>query len=413
MTNTTPSSPFNAEDIRAQFPILTREINGKPLAYLDNAASAQTPTAVIDALTHQYTSSYANVHRGLHTLANETTDAFETARATAAQFLGAQSPNNIVFTSGGTGAMNIAAMGLAHMLQEEDEIILSVAEHHSNIVPWHFLREKRGAVIKWVGLTSDGALDLDDYKAKLSPRTKIVSLTHMSNVMGTITRPEDVVGPAHAVGAKILMDGCQAGVHLPMDVTTWGVDYYVLTGHKIYGPNGIGVLYGTDAALEALEPSLGGGEMIETVSQEGVSFAPPPARFEPGTPPIIPAIGLGAAMRWLRQYDLAEIHAHEMALYEAAAQKLSAIDGLKIHGTSPQKGAVLSFSIDGVHPHDIAQILDNYGVAIRAGQHCANPLMDYLGVHATARASFAAYNTLSDVDQLAEGLAKAVKMLRM
>lgn len=397
--------------IRAEFPILAREVNGHPLVYLDNAASAQKPVAVIDALAGQMRTAYANVHRGLHTLANETTEAFEAARETVRAFLNARSTDNIVFTKGSTEGINLVASALAARIQPGDEIVLSIMEHHSNIVPWHFLRERHGAVLRWVGLTEDGSLDMDAMAAAIGPKTKMVAITHMSNVFGTVVDVAAITRLAHAAGAEILIDGSQAAVHLPVDVQAIGCDWYVITGHKIYGPTGIGALYGTAAALDRARPYQGGGEMIEIVETERVTYNTAPHKFEAGTPPILEAIGFGAALRWLGEFDKAEIAAHEHALYERAAGVLRQVNGIRIHGEAPGKGAVLAFSLEGAHPHDIAQIVDRYGVAIRAGHHCAQPLMQHLGVAATARASFALYNTEAEVDALGEALAKARKML--
>lgn len=407
----TETRPLDLVAIRAEFPILSREIHGRPLVYFDNAASAQKPETVIEAMAGQARTSYANVHRGLHTLANETTEAFEAARETVRAFLNTASAEEIVFTKGGTEAINLVASGLAGEIQPGDEILLSLMEHHSNIVPWHFLRERHGAVIKWVNVLEDGALDMADLEAKLSPRTRLVALTHMSNVLGTVTDAAEIVRLAHAAGAEVLFDGCQAGVHLPIDVQALDCDYYVLTGHKIYGPTGIGALYGRRAALDRLRPYQGGGEMIETVETDRVTYNEPPHKFEAGTPPILEAVGLGAAIRWLGQFDSADIIAHEHALYARARDGLRAINGLTVHGEAPGKGAVLSFSLEGAHPHDIAQLLDRYGIAIRAGHHCAQPLMKHLGVTATARASFGLYNTEDEVDVFLEALEKARGML--
>ena len=407
----TEYQPLDIAALRQEFPILEREVNGRPLVYLDNAASAQKPDAVIEAMAGQMRTAYANVHRGLHTLANETTEAFEAARETVRAYLNAGSTDEIVFTKGGTEAINLVASGLAAEIQPGDEILLSVMEHHSNIVPWHFLRERHGAVIKWVTLNADGSLDMADLEAKLSPRTRIVAVTHMSNVLGTVTDAAEIVRLAHDAGAEVLFDGCQAGVHLPIDVQALGCDYYVLTAHKIYGPTGIGALYGKRSSLERLRPYQGGGEMIETVEMDHVTYNEPPHKFEAGTPPILEAIGFGAALNWLRQYDPHAVIEHEHALYAHAREALSVVNGISVHGEAPGKGAVLSFSLEGAHPHDIAQILDRYGVAVRAGHHCAQPLMTYLGVPATARASFGIYNTVEDVDAFAEALEKARGML--
>ncbi len=397
--------------IRAEFPILARQVNGHPLVYLDNAASAQKPDAVIDAMANQARTAYANVHRGLHTLANEATEAFEAARETVRAFLNAPSTDNVIFTKGSTEGINLVASALAARIQPGDEIVLSIMEHHSNIVPWHFLRERHGAVLRWVGLTADGSLDMDAMRAAIGPKTKMVAVTHMSNVLGTVTDVAAIAAMAHGVGAQLLADGSQAAVHLSVDVQALGCDWYVFTGHKLYGPTGIGALYGTAEALDRARPYQGGGEMIEIVETDRVTYNTPPHKFEAGTPPILEAVGLGAALRWMGQFDTAEVAAHEHALYTRAREALRGINGLKVHGEAPGKGAVLSFSLEGAHPHDLAQILDRYGVAIRAGHHCAQPLMQYLGVSATARASFALYNTQGEVNAFAEALAKARKML--
>lgn len=402
---------LNIDQIRQQFPILRREVNGHPLVYLDNAASAQKPEAVLKAMTGQASHAYANVHRGLHTLANETTEAFENARAVVQRFINAPAPENIIFTKGGTEAMNLVASGIGQQIQSGDEIVLSVMEHHSNIVPWHFLRERYGAVLKWVPVLEDGSLDMQAYQDVLSERTKFVSVTHMSNVLGTVTDAARIVRLAHDAGAQVLLDGCQAGVHLDIDVEALGCDFYVLTGHKIYGPTGIGALYGTAEALDRLAPYQGGGEMIEIVEQDRVTYNEAPHKFEAGTPPILEAIGLGAAIDWLGAFDFEEITEHEDRLYRRAFDALSGINGLRMHGQASGKGPVLSFSADGIHPHDIAQLLDRYGIAVRAGHHCAQPLMTHLGVSATARASFGIYNTVEEVDAFIDALHKARSML--
>ncbi|WP_225907920.1 cysteine desulfurase [Hyphomonas sediminis] len=403
--------PLDLAAIRAEFPILSREVNGHPLVYLDNAASAQKPNAVIDALAGQMRTAYANVHRGLHTLANETTEAFEAARESVRAFLNAPSTDNVIFTKGSTEGINLVASALAARIQPGDEIVLSIMEHHSNIVPWHFLRERHGAVLRWVGLLEDGSLDMAAMQAAIGPKTRMVAITHMSNVLGTVTDVEAITRLAHAAGAEILIDGSQAAVHLPVDVQAIGCDWYVITGHKIYGPTGIGALYGTAEALDRARPYQGGGEMIEVVELDRITYNTAPHKFEAGTPPILEAIGFGAAIGWLSQFDKAEVANYEHALYARAADALRSVNGIRIHGEAPGKGAVLAFSLQGAHPHDVAQILDRYGVAIRAGHHCAQPLMQHLGVTATARASFALYNTAEEVDALAEALAKARKML--
>jgi cysteine desulfurase/selenocysteine lyase len=396
---------FDAEAIREQFPILARQVNGKPLIYLDSAASAQKPQAVIDAMVRSMTTSYSNVHRGLHTLANETTDAYEAARRSVARLINTD-PSQIVFTKGGTEAINLVAAGISHTIKPGDEIIVSQMEHHANIVPWHFLRERLGAVLKFVPVSEEGLLDMSAFERMLGPRTRMVALTHISNVLGTVNPVAKIVDLAHAAGVPVLLDGCQGIVHEVVDVTALDVDYYVFSGHKLYGPTGIGVLYGKAAALDSLPPYQGGGEMIGIVSEQEISYADPPHRFEAGTPPILEAIGLGAAIDWLEGQDRAAIAAHEHAVYERAVEKLAGQNWLKIIGTAPGKAAVLSFAVEGAHAHDVAQILDRYGVAVRAGTHCAEPLMRRFGLTSSARASFALYNTLDEADAFADALIK-------
>jgi len=391
---------------RAQVPILSRQVNGKPLVYLDNAASSQKPRAVIEAMTAAMEGSYANVHRGLHTLANETTDAYEGARKTAARFLNA-GEDEIVFTKGGTEAINLLASSIGQSINPGDEIVVTQMEHHSNIVPWHLLRERKGAVLRFARVAEDGSLDMEHLAELIGPRTRVVSVTQMSNVLGTINPVAEIARMAHAAGALMVVDGCQGAVHLPVDVKALGCDFYVCTGHKLYGPTGIGILYGKADQLAALPPYQGGGEMIESVSEGAVRYAEPPRRFEAGTPPILEAIGLGAALTWYSDFDRAAVEAHERALYDRAFTALSGLDWFKPLGRAPDKGAILAFTVAGVHAHDIAQILDRYGVAVRAGQHCAEPLMARFGLTSSIRASFALYNTADDVDAFVEALIKA------
>ncbi len=403
-----PVTPaFDVAAVREQFPILKREINGKPLVYLDSAASAQKPRAVIDAMIHSMEHSYSNVHRGLHTLANETTDAFEKARESVARFIHAENREAIVFTKGATEAINLVAASIGLTLNAGDEIVVSEMEHHANLVPWHFLRERKGVVLRFVPVTDEGALDLDAYRALLGPKTRVVALTHMSNVTGSITDVRAVVEAAHAAGAIVLLDGAQAVVHRPIDVQALGCDFYVFSGHKLYGPTGIGVLYGKPERLASLAPYQGGGEMIGVVSQDLITYADPPHRFEAGTPPILEAIGLGAAIDWLETLDREAVEAHEQALYDRAVAGLEGVDWLRMLGTAPGKGAILAFTVEGAHAHDVAQILDRYGVAVRAGTHCAEPLMRRFGVSSSARASFALYNTLEEADAFVDALLKA------
>jgi cysteine desulfurase/selenocysteine lyase len=396
---------FDAEAIRAEFPILGRQVNGKPLVYLDSAASAQKPRAVIDAMVHAMEHSYANVHRGLHTLANETTEAYEAARRSVARLLNAE-PAEIVFTKGATEAINLVASGLGASLKAGDEILLTEMEHHANIVPWHFLRERQGVVLKFAPVTDDGRLDVEGFKALLSERTKVVGMTHMSNVLGTVNPVAELVRLAHDAGALALIDGCQAVVHQGVDVKALDADFYVFSGHKLYGPTGIGALYGKADRLVALPPYQGGGEMIANVSLEEIRYADPPHRFEAGTPPILEAIGLGAAIDWLSGLDRLAVAQHEHALYDHVRERLNGANWLRVLGEAPGKGAILSFTVDGAHAHDVAQILDRYGVAVRAGTHCAEPLMKRFGVTSSARASFALYNTHEEADAFVDALNK-------
>lgn len=399
-------SGFTPEAVRDQFPILSRQINGKPLVYLDNAASAQKPRAVIDALSHAMSHSYANVHRGLHTLANETTEAYEKARETVASFLNCET-TEVVFTKGGTEAINLVAASFGLSLKAGDEIVLTQMEHHSNIVPWHLLRERKGVVLRFAPVLEDGALDLDGLKALITDRTKLVAVTQMSNVLGTINPVRQIADIAHAAGGAVLVDGCQGAVHMAIDVKALDADFYVCTGHKLYGPTGIGVLYGKAERLAALPPYQAGGEMIGTVAEDRITYADPPMRFEAGTPPILEAIALGAALEWLMQFDREAVAAHEKALYDRAVERLDGANWLRILGTTPNKGAILSFTVEGAHAHDIAQILDQQGVAVRAGTHCAEPLMARFGVTSSARASFALYNTEAEADAFVDALVKA------
>lgn len=402
---------YDVGAIRADFPILAERPYGKPLAYLDNAASAQKPRAVIERLTHFYEHEYANVHRGLHYLANAATDAYEGARESVRRFLNAESTDEIIFTRGATEALNLvaASYGLAH-IGEGDEIILSLMEHHSNIVPWHFLRERKGAVLKWIEVDDDGRFDLDVFEKMFTPRTKIVALTHMSNVLAAPTPIAEVARIAHAHGVPLVVDGSQGAVHLDVDVRALDVDFYIVTGHKLYGPTGIGALYGKRKWLENMPPYAGGGEMIETVTRETVTYNAPPHRFEAGTPPIAQAVGLGAALEYMESIGRDAIRAYEAELTAYAHHRLSEIDGLRIFGHAPDKGPILAFDMAAAHAHDIATVIDRSGVAVRAGTHCAMPLLTHFGVTSTCRASFALYNTREEIDRLAEALLKAQKL---
>ncbi len=402
---------YDVEAIRADFPILAERPYGKQLVYLDNAASAQKPRAVIERIVHAYEHEYSNVHRGLHFLANAATDAYEGAREKVRAFLNASSSEEIIFTRGATEALNLVAssFGLAH-IEEGDEIVLSVMEHHSNVVPWHFLRERKGAVIKWVDVEDDGSFSLEKYAAALTDRTKIVAVTHMSNVLGTVTPIKEIIRLAHERGVPVLVDGSQGAVHAQVDVRDLDVDFYVITGHKLYGPTGIGALYGKKPWLERLPPFAGGGEMIETVTFDNVTYGIPPQRFEAGTPPIVQAVGLGAALDYMESIGRDAIHAHEAALCAYASERLKDVPGLTLIGTAPGKGALFSFELKGAHAHDIATVIDRSGVAVRAGTHCAQPLLTRFGVTATCRASFALYNTLAEVDALVAALERAAHL---
>ena len=403
---------FDVQTFRQQFPILEREVYGKPLVYLDNAASVQKPLALINEMTRVMTQGYANVHRGLHALSNEATQGYEDARATVKDYLGASSVNEIVFTMGGTDAINLVANALGQdEIGEGDEILLSVMEHHSNIVPWHFLRERKGAVLKWIDVDADGGIDLDAYREMFTDRTKLVAISGQSNVLGAFPPIKELATIAHEHGAKILVDGCQHAVHGPIDVRDLGVDFYVMTGHKAYGPTGIGVLYGKKDVLDTMPPYRGGGEMIDIVEQDRITYNEPPHRFEAGTPPIIEAIGLGASLRWLMEQDIEGLKAHERALTDHAMEAFAKSNIATVYGAAVNKGPVIAFNLGDAHPHDVSTIIDRSGVAVRAGHHCCQPLMKKLGVTATARASFAGYNTHDDVEALVEACAKAHNML--
>ena len=399
---------YDVARVRADFPILSREIYGKPLVYLDNAASAQKPRAVLDRMRQVYENEYANVHRGLHFLANAATEGYENARETVRSFLNAASSVEIVFTRNATEAINLVASsyGLAK-IKEGDEIILSILEHHSNIVPWHFHRERKGAVIKWAPVDEDGNFLLEEFEKLFTSRTKIVAITQMSNAFGTIVPVKEVVRIAHAHNVPVLIDGSQAAVHLAVDVQDIDCDFYVFTGHKLYGPSGIGVLYAKKRWLDELPPYMGGGEMIREVTEANVTYGEPPHKFEAGTPAIVPAIGLAAAIDYVRSVGKARIRAHEDALLKLATDRLSRINSLRILGRAKEKGAIISFEMKGAHPHDVATVIDRSGVAVRAGTHCALPLLNRFGTTATCRASFALYNTAEEIDVLADALLKA------
>ena len=399
---------YDVARIREDFPILAQRVYGKPLIYLDNAASAQKPKAVLDRINHAYTAEYANEHRGLHSLANAATEAYEDAREKVRAFLNAARKEEIIFTRNATEAINLVAYTFGHeRIKPGDEIVLSIMEHHSNIVPWHFLRERQGAVIKWAPVDDDGNFLIEDFERLLSPRTKLVALTHMSNMLGTVVPVKEVVKRAHARGIPVLLDGAQSAVHLEVDVQDIGCDFYAITGHKLYGPSGIGVLYGKYEHLAQMPPFNGGGEMIREVYEDRIIYGEPPHKFEAGTPPIVQAIGFGAALDYINSIGKARIAAHENRLLGYAQERLHGINSLRIFGTAKDKGPILSFEMKGAHPHDVATIIDRSGVAVRAGTHCVMPLLARFGVTATCRASFGLYNTREEVDALAQALIKA------
>src|SRR6476646_5771621 len=399
---------YDVNRIRADFPILATQVYGKPLVYLDNAASAQKPRAVLDRLDRAYTAQYANVHRGLHYLANEATEAYEGAREKVAAFLNAARKEEIIFTRNATEAINLVAYPFGReRIKAGDEIVLSIMEHHSNIVPWHFLRERQGAVIKWAPVDDEGHFLVDEFEKLIGPRTKLVAITQMSNMLVTWVPVKEVTRIAHAHGVPVLIDGAQAAVHVDVDVRDIDCDFYAFTGHKIYGPTGIGVLYGKYAHLAAMPPFNGGGEMIREVFEDRISYGDPPHKFEAGTPSIVQAIGLGAALDYVASVGKAGIRSHEEVLMRYAHDRLREINSLRIFGTTKDKGPIVSFEMKGAHPHDVATIIDRSGVAVRAGTHCVMPLLARFGVTASCRASFAMYNTQAEVDCLAQALLKA------
>jgi len=397
---------YDIEKIRADFPILGREVNGKPLVYLDNGASAQKPKAVIDAITTAYSHEYANVHRGLHYLSNVATEKYEAVRGTIARFLGVADEDQIILNSGTTEGINMVAYGWAMPRMEAgDEIVLSVMEHHANIVPWHFLRERQGVKLKWVDVDATGALDPQKVIDAIGPTTKLVAITHLSNVLGTRVDVKAICDGAREKGVPVMVDGSQAAVHMPVDLDALGCDFYAVTGHKLYGPSGSGAIYVNRDRLAEMRPFMGGGDMIREVSKEQVSYADPPMKFEAGTPGIVQMIGLGAALEYMMQVGMDNIADHEARLSAYAQERLNGLNWLSLQGTTPDKAAIFSFTMEGAaHAHDISTILDKKGVAVRAGHHCAGPLMDHLGVSATCRASFGMYNTTGEVDTLIDAL---------
>ncbi len=393
---------YDIEKIRADFPILQREVNGRPLVYLDNGASAQKPQVVIDAMTQAYSQEYANVHRGLHFLSNLATERYEAVRGIIARFLNAAHEDEIIFTSGATESINLVSYGwAAPRLKAGDEIVLSVLEHHANIVPWHFLRERQGVVLKWVEPEQDGSLPAEKVLEAISPRTRLVAITHMSNVTGTVV---DVAAIGRGTDVPVLVDGSQAAVHMPVDVSALGVDFYAITGHKLYGPSGSGAIWISRERQAEMRPFLGGGDMIRTVTRDSVDYAEPPLRFEAGTPGIVNQIGLGVALEYLMALGMDQVAAHERDLRDYARSRLRELNWLNIQGDAADKGAIFSMTMQGAHAHDISTILDKRGIAVRAGTHCAMPLMEFYGVTASARASFGLYNTRAEVDALISGL---------
>ena len=415
MTILTPSATldgtFDVDAVRADFPILAEKVHGKPLTYLDNGASAQKPRQVIEAVSNAYTHEYANVHRGLHHLSNLATANFEKARETVRAFLNARSDEEIIFTRNATEAINLVASSFGRpRIGEGDEILLTIMEHHSNIVPWHFIRERQGAVLKWAPVSEDGEFLLDEFEKLITPRTKMIAITHMSNVLGTIVPVKEVVRIAHARDIPVLVDGAQGAVHLPVDVQELDCDFYAFTGHKLYGPTGIGVLYGKKELLEAMPPYQGGGEMIGYVTTDEVTYGKPPHRFEAGTPAIVQAIGLGAAIDYVESVGRERIKDYEGRLLAYAMERLDPLNWLKIYGRAGNKGSIISFDVEGAHAHDVSTILDRYGVAVRAGTHCCEPLLARFGLSSTCRASLAMYNTPQEIDRLVEALHKTREM---
>lgn len=399
---------YDVDAIRADFPILSRQVYGKPLVYLDNAASSQKPRPVVERIARAYLEDYSNVHRGLHYLSNLSTEAYEAARETVRRFINAQSVEEIVFTRSSTEAINLVAQSFGGMvIGEGDEIVISILEHHSNIVPWNFHRERRGAVLKWAPVRDDDSFDLEAFEGLLTDRTRMVAVTHMSNVTGTVVPVKDVCRIAAERGIPVLVDGSQAAVHGTVDVQDLGCDFYVFTGHKTYGPTGIGVLWAKSQHLEAMPPFLGGGEMIREVRTDGVSYEEPPQKFEAGTPPIVQAIGLAAALDYMETVGREAIAAHEAELCAYAHERLGQLNSIRILGRAPDKGPIVAFEMEGAHAHDVATILDREGVAVRAGTHCAQPLLATFGLTSSCRASLAMYNTRHEIDALANALSKA------
>lgn len=397
---------YNIDEVRADFPILSRQVNNKPLVYLDNGASAQKPQVVIDAVMRGYAEEYSNVHRGLHTLSNISTDRYEAVRGIVARFLNAGSEDEIVLNSGTTEGINMVAYSwAAPRMQPGDEIILSVLEHHANIVPWHFLRERQGVVLNWVEPETDGSLDPKKVLDAIGPRTKLIAVTHCSNVLGTVVDVKAICAGAHAQGVPVLVDGSQGSVHMPVDVQDIGADFYPITGHKLYGPSGSGAIFIRKERMAEMQPFMGGGDMIRDVARDVVTYNDPPMKFEAGTPGIVQTIGMGAALEYLMQLGMQNVSDHEASLRDYAQSRLSGLNWVNIQGNAPGKAAIFSMTLEGgAHAHDISTVLDKRGVAVRAGHHCAQPLMEHLGVTATSRASFGLYNTKAEVDVLIDAL---------
>jgi len=405
-------SPMDVQKIRKDFPILSREVNGRPLVYFDNAATSQTPLQVIDVITDYYKNYNANIHRGVHALSQEATDAYEAARQKIQKHFNAAHPFEIIFTSGTTHSINIVSNGYAQSLQKGDEFIVSALEHHSNIVPWQMLCEKTGAILKVIPMNQQGVLLMEEYEKLLSDNTKLVFVNHVSNALGTVNPIKAIIEKAHAVGAQVLIDGAQASPHIRADVQALDVDYYVTSAHKLCGPTGIGMLYGKESAFKRLPPYQGGGEMIAEVTFKKTTYADLPHKFEAGTPNIAGGIAFGAALDYINNIGMDQIAAYEEELLQYATAALEKIPGLKIYGTAPQKTAVISFNVEGIHPYDIGSILDKLGIAVRTGHHCAQPIMDFYQIPGTVRASFSFYNTFEEIDSMIAALKKALEMLQ-
>ena len=402
---------FDLNNIRKDFPILERTVNGQPLVYFDNAATSQTPNQVIDVIADYYRNYNSNIHRGVHTLSQEATDAYEGARKTVQNHFNAAHPHEIIMTSGTTHSINIIASGYTQILREGDELIISAMEHHSNIVPWQMLCERTGAVLKVIPMSQTGVLEMDVYKTLLSEKTKLVFVNHVSNALGTVNPIDKIIKEAHAIGAKVLIDGAQAAPHIKADVQALDVDFYVTSAHKLCGPTGVGMLYGKESLLNMLPPYQGGGEMIAEVRFEKTTYADLPHKFEAGTPNIAGGIAFGAALDYMNGIGFDTIAAYEQELLDYATEQLKAIDGVRIYGEAPQKTAVVSFNVNEIHPYDIGSILDKLGIAVRTGHHCAQPIMDFYKIPGTVRASFSFYNTKEEIDIMIKALKRAIQML--